>query len=64
MMQHIFATLIAKKLFPLQRSLSLESTSPSIFASIYLSNTSLSLPKHKLKLEVPLRYLSIHFITS
>jgi len=32
----------------------LESTSSTIFASMYPINTSLSLPKHKLKLEVPL----------
>jgi hypothetical protein len=41
----------------------LESTSPAISASVYPSNTGLLLPKHKLKLEVPSRYLSIHFST-
>ena len=39
----------------------LESTSPVISALVYPSNIGLLLPKHKLKLEVPLRYLSIHF---
>jgi len=38
----------------------LELISPAIFASVYQSNTCL-LPKHNMKLEVPLRYLSIYF---
>ncbi|XP_065022132.1 patatin-like protein 3 [Musa acuminata AAA Group] len=39
----------------------LESVSPAMSASVYPSNTGSSLPKHKHNLEVPLRYLNIHF---
>ena len=39
----------------------LELTSLAISTSVYTCNTCLSLPKHKHVLEVPLRYLRIHF---
>ena len=40
----------------------LKSTSPSIHAFVYLSRIDLSFSKHRLKLEVHLRYLNIHLI--
>jgi hypothetical protein len=42
----------------------LKSISLAIYASVYLSNIGLSLTKHKLQVEVLLRYISIHFIVN
>jgi hypothetical protein len=42
----------------------LKSISLAIYAYVYPSNTGLSLAKHKLQVEVLLRYISIHFIVN
>jgi hypothetical protein len=65
-MQYIFAILIVIKP-PLAKVVKypdvdfIESTSPIIYTYLYQSNTSLPFLKHKLKLKVSLRYMSIHF---